>query len=98
MKSYNTEIFNEVVKSGDTTLRRYCEWLIDAPTFGARLFANLIEGWGTTENEHAQRDFPEVYAMIERHINEDPVLIELQSKLFAGLEGSAQKAGNQTWN
>lgn len=81
MKSCNEHTFNEVVKTGNSVLRHYCEWLIGAPTYGARIFANLAEGWNTRINDNAEHDFPETYAMLKRHYDNDPELIELQNKL-----------------
>lgn len=81
MKTCNETAFNAVVKLKDPILRHYCEWLIDAPTYGARIFSNLAEGWGSTLNENAENDFPETYAMLKRHYDNDPELMALKEKL-----------------
>ena len=81
MKNCNEETFTEVVKTREPIYRHYCEWLIDAPTYGARIFQMLNTGWGTNMNKDAARDFPDTYALLERHRNNDPELLELQEKL-----------------
>jgi hypothetical protein len=81
MKSCNEAAFSEIVKLKDPVLRHYCEWLIDAPTYGARIFANLAEGWGTALNENAANDFPETYKMLQRHYANDTELMAIKNKL-----------------
>ncbi len=81
MKRYNAEKYNAIVASRDIVLRHYCEWLFDAPTYGARIFDAVATGWNTAGNSTAAIDFPETYKMLERHFNNDPELAELREQL-----------------
>lgn len=79
MKNYNQKVFANVVRTADKTLRRYCEWLIGAPTFGARLFENLAKDYPCSSND--KQAFPETVAMLKRHFAGDPELVKIKNDM-----------------
>lgn len=79
MKNFNHNKFSEVVRSGNKALRRYCEWLLGMPTFGARLFENLSKEFPNSAGD--EEAFPETVAMLKRHFANDPELLKLKNDL-----------------
>ncbi len=81
MRKFNETAFTIVMASSNKLLAWYCQWLVDAPTFGARLFTRIANEWFTTEDVINAAESPEIHDMLKRHFNNDPELLALQKKL-----------------
>lgn len=81
MHKFNVQAFQKAMLSGNKLIKWYCQWLVEAPTYGARMFNRIANEWFTTEDIANATDSPEIHDTLKRHFNNDPELLELQKKL-----------------
>lgn len=81
MKQHNSQIYSEVLHSGNWAMIRYVCWLIDTPGYFSVMFDKMIDDIGSAESSGLAEQYPEEHKLLMHHINYDPELLELQKKL-----------------